>query len=46
VVTKKEAGTPEAFIQALDEPRRSQVRELHELIRKGAKTSPPGAIEG
>ena len=41
VVTKKEAGTPEAFIQALDEPRRSQVRELHELIRKTASDLDP-----
>jgi hypothetical protein len=41
VVTKKEAGTPEAFIQALDEPRRSQVRELHELIRKTAPDLDP-----
>jgi uncharacterized protein YdhG (YjbR/CyaY superfamily) len=35
------AGTPEAYIEALPEPRRSQVRELHELIRKSAPDLAP-----
>jgi Domain of unknown function (DU1801) len=35
------AGTPEAYIESLPEPRRSQVRELHELIRKSAPDLDP-----
>jgi hypothetical protein len=30
------AGTPEGFIESLPEPRRGQVRELHEMIRRTA----------
>jgi uncharacterized protein YdhG (YjbR/CyaY superfamily) len=29
-----DAATPEAYIEALDEPRRSDIRALHELIRE------------
>jgi hypothetical protein len=30
----KEAGTPKSFVEGLDQPRRSEVQGLHELIRK------------
>jgi uncharacterized protein YdhG (YjbR/CyaY superfamily) len=35
------ARTPEAYIEALDEPRRSDVRRLHELIRAAAPELQP-----
>jgi Domain of unknown function (DU1801) len=37
----EEAATPEEFIEALDEPRRSQIQQLHELIRKTAPRFDP-----
>ena len=39
-------GTPEAFIESLAEPRRSQVRELHEVIRKTAPDLEPHMLSG
>lgn len=38
------AGTPEAYIESLPERRRSQVRELHELIRQSAPDLDPPSI--
>ena len=35
------AGTPEGYIESLPEPRRSQVLELHELIRRTAPDLDP-----
>ena len=50
VVTKGRSGTdvetPEAFIESLAEPRRSQVRELHEVIRKTAPALEPYVRSG
>jgi hypothetical protein len=41
-----DAVTPEAFIESLAEPRRSQVRELHEVIRKTAPDLEPHMLSG
>jgi hypothetical protein len=40
---RRGSSESESFIQALDEPRRSQVRELHDLIRKTAPDLAPHA---
>jgi hypothetical protein len=44
---RKDVATPEAFIEALGEPRRSEIEALHELIRKtrphSTRTSDPDA---
>ena len=38
--------TPDDYIDGLDEPRRSQVRQLHELIRKAAPALEPHIVSG
>ena len=38
--------TPDDYIDGLDEPRRSQVRQLHELIRKTAPELEPHIVSG
>ena len=38
--------TPDDYINGLDEPRRSQVRQLHELIRKTAPELKPHSVSG
>jgi Domain of unknown function (DU1801) len=38
--------TPEAFIEALSEPRRSEIRELDALIRKTAPKLEPFVLSG
>jgi hypothetical protein len=40
------AISPGDYIAALDEPRRGQVRELHELIRKTAPALEPYVLSG
>jgi hypothetical protein len=40
------AGTPEVYIESLPEPRRSQVRELHEMIRTTAPDLEPYVMSG
>ncbi len=40
------ATTPDEYIDALDEPRRSDVRELHELIRSTAPELEPRIANG
>ena len=42
----RKAGEVEAFIEALDEPRRSEVQELHDLIRKTAPDLDPYVLSG
>jgi hypothetical protein len=43
---RKDVATPEAFIEALDEPRRSEIEALHELIRKTAPALDPYVRSG
>ena len=43
---RKDVATPEAFIEALDEPRRSEIEALHELIRKTAPGLEPYVRSG
>lgn len=38
--------SPDEYIEALEEPRRAQVRELHELIRREAPTLEPHIASG
>ena len=38
--------TPDTYINGLDEPRRSQVRQLHELIRATAPELEPHIVSG
>jgi hypothetical protein len=38
--------TPDEYIDALDEPRRGQIRELHELIRETAPELEPTVVSG
>ena len=38
--------TPDDYINGLDEPRRSQVRQLHELIRRAAPELEPHIVSG
>ena len=38
--------TPEAFIEALPEPRRGEIRELDAMIRKAAPTLEPFVLSG
>jgi hypothetical protein len=38
--------SPEEFIEALDEPRRSEIRRVHELIRRAAPPLEPGPTTG
>ena len=38
--------TPDDYIDGLDEPRRSQVRQLHELIREAAPQLEPHIVSG
>ena len=40
------AATPEGFIESLPEPRRSQIRELHEVIRATAPDLEPSILSG
>jgi hypothetical protein len=40
------AETPEGFIESQPEPRRSQVRELHEMIRRSAPDLEPSILAG
>ena len=40
------ASTPDEYIEALDEPRRSHVRRLHELIRSTAPSLEPRIQSG
>jgi hypothetical protein len=40
------ATTPDEYIEALDEPRRSQIRQLHELIRTAAPGLEPHIQSG
>ena len=40
------ATTPEAYLDALDEPRRSEVRAVHELIRAAAPALEPHIQSG
>jgi hypothetical protein len=40
------AGTPETFIESLPEPRRTQVRELHEVIRRTVPDLEPYVMSG
>lgn len=40
------ATTPEAYLNALDEPRRSEVRAVHELIRAAAPALEPHIQSG
>lgn len=41
-----EARTPDEYIEALDEPRRGQVRALHDLIRREAPALEPHIASG
>lgn len=49
---KSGAATHEEYIEALDEPRRSELRALHELIRDAApglqptRRQPTGVLTG
>ena len=40
------ASTPDEYIEGLDEPRRSQVQRLHELIREAAPALEPRIESG
>jgi hypothetical protein len=40
------ATTPDAYIEAIEEPRRGQIRELHELIRTTAPDLEPHIESG
>jgi hypothetical protein len=40
------AATPDEYIAALDEPRRSEVRQLHDLIRRAAPQLEPHIAAG
>ena len=40
------AATPDEYIEALDEPRRSQIRQLHDLIRETAPQLEPHIQSG
>lgn len=40
------AATPEEYIAGLDEPRRSQLRELYEMVRSAAPELEPFMIAG
>jgi uncharacterized protein YdhG (YjbR/CyaY superfamily) len=41
-----EAATPEEYIEAIDEPRRGDIRALHELIRETAPELEPRISSG
>lgn len=43
---RKDVATPEAFIEALDEPRRSEIEAMHELIRRTAPGLEPYVRSG
>ncbi len=40
------ASTPEAYIEGLQEPRRSEIRQLHELVREHAPRLEPYVRDG
>ncbi|HET7726662.1 MAG TPA: DUF1801 domain-containing protein [Candidatus Limnocylindrales bacterium] len=42
----REATTPEAYLAALDEPRRSDIATIHERVRQVAPSLTPGAERG
>ena len=43
---RNDVATPDAFIEALDEPRRSEIEALHELIRRTAPALDPHVRSG
>ncbi|MDQ2986538.1 MAG: DUF1801 domain-containing protein [Armatimonadota bacterium] len=46
MATKTTAATPEEYIAGLDEPRRSQIRAIYDLVREAAPELEPFMIPG
>jgi hypothetical protein len=44
--TNTNVGSPEEYIEGLDEPRRSQIREIYDMVRKAAPELEPFMIAG